>query len=111
MNKDIFQARDLEGNEVKGDLVRSEDGRLAIVPPIKVFTDKPWKRIVMQLVVEVDPKTVKRLNNEKDGLILNLRKDKDAYKRDSEKYLAMLEQKKICLDCGTVDAVCDCPFG
>lgn len=34
-----------------------------------------------------------------------------AYKRDSEKYLKMLESKNICPDCGTVNDVCDCPFG
>lgn len=45
------------------------------------------------------------------GRIINLEKDRTAYKRDSEKYLEMLSDKKICPDCGTVDAVCDCPFG
>jgi len=47
----------------------------------------------------------------RDGEIINLRKDRTAYKRDSEKYLRMLESKKICPDCGTVDDHCDCPFG
>ena len=35
----------------------------------------------------------------------------EKYKRDSEKYLKMLHDKKICPDCGAVDKVCDCPFG
>ena len=50
-------------------------------------------------------------NKKLKGRIINLEKDRIGYKRDSEKYLKMLEDKKICPDCGTVDAVCDCPFG
>lgn len=43
--------------------------------------------------------------------IINLEKDRTSYKRDSEKYLAVLEEKKICPDCGVQNKVCACPFG
>jgi hypothetical protein len=56
-------------------------------------------------------KMKKMTEKEKDGLIENLRKDRDAYKRDSKAYLAMLEKHGICPDCGTVNDTCDCPFG
>lgn len=33
------------------------------------------------------------------------------WERDARKYLKLLEDNKICPDCGTKDKICDCPFG
>lgn len=67
------------------------------------------QQAVMQLTDSIAD--LKAENKRSNGLLGFARNDCASYKRDSEKYLKMLESKKICPDCGTQGKVCDCPFG
>jgi len=56
-----------DGKLVKGDIVRSNDGRIAIIPSMEIFHDAPWKKIIMQPVVEVIQETVGQSTGLKDA--------------------------------------------
>ncbi len=54
---------------------------------------------------------VEKLEKEINGLEGQITGWYKPWEQSARKYLKVLEDKKICPDCGTVNGPCDCPFG
>ena len=90
----LYRGLTKDGEEMIGDLVHSSSGRTAIIPSIEINPKAPWKKLVLQSVVEVIPSSV---GQQIDKLDINRKEiySGDIVKWENSVYAKIYEVREI----------------